>query len=223
MKFKSIFAASLLMISPAAADDMNWTGFYLGGFGGISNSGAFTDNNGFYPEHSFSGATIGIYAGYNFQVENIVFGPEISYDFGKNDGNGTQLVPAGLFPAQNFNTSSEIDELLNVNVRVGAVHESNLLYVTGGYSHANLTSNRIARNATTSAVTFGPFTGSADINGYNIGAGFERKITEKISFGLEASHVNFNNKTVSYGGGSIAQYSGLHINQIRAKLSVQLP
>src|SRR5215475_10917029 len=125
----SLFALSTL--APAMAADLaartytkapvpvaiyNWTGFYLGGFGGYAWENASTDPK---MEGGFAGGTIG----YNWQASNIVFGLEADGAWADVNASATAL---------GITVASKTDALGTVRGRIGVAVDRVLLYTTGG-------------------------------------------------------------------------------------------
>jgi outer membrane immunogenic protein len=107
---------------PAAAAVYNWTGFYVGGFGGYAWENASTDPK---MKGGFGGGTIG----YNWQTSNIVLGLEA--DAGGADINASMTAPVLGIPVT---LGSRTDALGTVRGRVGVAFDRVLLYATGGYA-----------------------------------------------------------------------------------------
>ncbi|WP_027526911.1 outer membrane protein [Bradyrhizobium sp. Ec3.3] len=107
-------------VAPAAA--YNWTGFYLGGFGGYAWENTSTDPK---MKGGFAGGTVG----YNWQASNIVLGLEA--DGGWADVSATAGTPGVLA------VTSRINSLGTVRGRVGVAFDQVLLYGTGGFAWIN--------------------------------------------------------------------------------------
>ncbi|MCA6120460.1 porin family protein [Bradyrhizobium sp. WSM 1704] len=161
-------SAGLLVLSafaPARAADMaarapyvkapppvaiyNWTGFYIGGFGGYA-----TENSDVDPKLSggFAGGTIG----YNWQTSNIVFGIEADGGWADVDASITAL---------GITAKSRIDSLGTVRGRLGIAADKVLFYATGGYAWVN---NEISLSALGVTARESHFH-----SGWTVGAGIE--------------------------------------------------
>jgi outer membrane immunogenic protein len=116
----------------------NWTGFYLGanvGYGWSDGSGTLTAGAVTIPINgSGDGVLGGVQAGYNWQMNQFVFG--IETDFQLSDGKGN-VTSGGVVVGNASN-----DWFGTIRGRVGYAFDRWLLYVTGGgaYSHNKLTS-----------------------------------------------------------------------------------
>ena len=159
----------------------DWTGFYAGltagyGFGHSDYRlvGAGLDND----KYNINGFLGGGQVGYNFQINQIVFGPEISFWGSDVHGRKTNTVQSpGAIARTNVNW------LGMFNGRVGVAQDRWLGYVTGGY--------------TLSEVDFRYSLGAQAIadphkthNGWNIGAGIEHAWTDNLIFGLEYRYID---------------------------------
>jgi len=91
---KLFIALCFLSVSSVAAradKPVNWTGFYFGGHGAyLSSDTAYPGSTA--PSQSFDGALLGLQAGYNWQIGNVVLGAEADISFGNikdalRDGN----------------------------------------------------------------------------------------------------------------------------------------
>ncbi|MGX1416727.1 hypothetical protein AB7M43_006819 [Bradyrhizobium elkanii] len=98
----------------------NWTGFYVGGFGGYASENSGTPSM----EGGFGGGTIG----YNWQAGNIVYGLEVDAAGADIDASVSTL---------GVTARSKIDSLGTVRGRFGFAVDKVLFYGTGGYAWAN--------------------------------------------------------------------------------------
>jgi len=163
-----------LGIAPAAAADLaarpytkapaapvaiyNWTGFYIGAFGGYAS-----ENTDATPKMSggFAGGTIG----YNWQTNNFVFGLEADGGWADVGASFTGLVPIVGGPLVPATLTSRIDALGTVRGRVGFAVDKVLFYGTGGYAWINNKNSITALGLTTSESHFH--------SGWTVGAGIE--------------------------------------------------
>ncbi len=93
--------------------DADWSGFYAGGIAG-PQSGTVSPN-----QPDFDALTYGVFAGFNHQQDQLVFGAEIAAQSGALD---------------NVRGSFEIDHLIDAKLRVGYSVGDALLFASGGYS-----------------------------------------------------------------------------------------
>lgn len=214
--------------APAAPDPNNWTGFYVGlNAGGVwgrsrndtsldcsfingyicnassgptanaaavnaSGSGAITD----------SGFTGGIQAGYNWQINYLVYGLET--DFGAFKLNGSRQA-SGIYGAGSplgiagnlytVGSSFDADWLFTFRGRLGFALPSNLLaYVTGGLA---LTRIGITNSFRDSGVLAETASGSGQKTGWTVGGGLEWAISKHWTVKGEYLYLNFGQVTAS--------------------------
>jgi outer membrane immunogenic protein len=178
--------ASTAMAFPALAADLpsqsgapyyappplfTWSGPYVGvnasfGFGRYDAGGGpyFGDADG---------GLFGVTAGYNYQSGPLVAGIEGDIDFGGITGNGTPA--AGIYGSGNLNAEG------SVRARFGYALDHTLIYITGGYTGANLK----ASVADLSAAPNLYVSQSAYLNGFVVGGGVEYALTRNISVKAE--------------------------------------
>jgi outer membrane immunogenic protein len=168
-------SAGLLVLSafaPATAADMaarapyvkapppvaiyNWTGFYIGGFGGYASEDSGTPKM----EGGFAGGTVG----YNWQAGNIVYGLEADGGWADVDASVT---------AFGVTAKSKTDALGTVRGRIGFAVDQVLFYGTGGYAWID---NKISLSALGVTVSQSNFH-----SGWTVGAGIEAFIAPQWS------------------------------------------
>jgi len=176
MKKVLLASASLFALSafaPASAADLaarpytkapampaavyNWTGFYVGGFGGYAWEN--TSNNP-KMKGGFAGGTVG----YNWQTSNIVFGLEADAAWADVNASAGALGVA---------VSSKTDALGTVRGRVGVAFDRVLLYTTGGYAWVD---NKISASLLGVTVSDSKFH-----SGWTVGAGVEAFVAPQWS------------------------------------------
>lgn len=141
---------------------ITWTGFYVGVHAGAALGIDYQETDEgevqtFALDDAFTG---GLHAGYNWQTaSNIVLGVEGSIS----------LMTLGF---ENFDEDLS-DYVASVRARLGYAFDQNLIYGTGGVAFLGY-----ADDATS-------FLDEEIAVGFVVGAGFERKIAENLSFGVE--------------------------------------
>ncbi|KWV57419.1 hypothetical protein AS156_39620 [Bradyrhizobium macuxiense] len=189
MKSVLLASAGMLVLSafaPASAADMaarapyvkapppaaiyNWTGFYIGGFGGYASEDAGTPKM----EGGFGGGTIG----YNWQAGNIVYGLEV-------DAAGAGIDAS--VSALGVTARSKIDSLGTVRGRIGFAVDKVLFYGTGGYAWANNEISLTALGVTASQSNFH--------SGWTVGAGIEAFFAPQWSVKGEYLYRSFGSET----------------------------
>ena len=127
------------------------------------------------------GMTLGVRAGYDWQVGNFVFGAlaEYSnYDDVRDGLTGFSTTPAS------YTFVRELDSSIALRARGGVAFGQNndwLAYATAGAVRAKI-SNSFQSSNTANAFSLSE---GGDSNGVQFGAGIERKLADNISVGLE--------------------------------------
>jgi outer membrane immunogenic protein len=135
------FAADMPVKAPPPPAVVSWTGFYVGGHGGIGWLRASeTISNNIFVCAPVAGATCDIHktgavfggqVGYNWQNREWVFGIEA-------DGSWTGLKKTVSYaPAAPHISNDKVDWLASVRGRVGWAMGETLFYATGGVAFAN--------------------------------------------------------------------------------------
>jgi len=205
MRGNAVFVATtlggLFVIQPALAADMpvykgpapvtaplfNWTGPYLGLHGGYGwgdktwnltvpiasfDAGADFSTNGW-----LGGAQIG----FNYQIENWVWGLEADFSWSNIDGNRTTVAPN----AEVADFSVGLDWLATITGRVGIAYDRSLFYIKGGAAW-------VREEYGFSSPTLG-VAGSTHRTrgGWTVGAGWEWAYPENWTVRLEYNYMDF--------------------------------
>lgn len=137
----------------------NWTGFYIGGFGGYGwgNHDRLNDA-GFANSYSSTGGIAGGLAGYNWQIRNFVLGVE------------GDIAWADIKGDDNFVGGTRDETTLRwvgtIRGRAGVAFDKWLLFATGGWAYGE------QRHVNTN-IGVGVDAFSANTNGWTAGAGVE--------------------------------------------------
>lgn len=203
--------SAMAFTSHASAEDINWSGFYLGANAGygwgksdVSTTPIFSPT-GYFATTSppaivnASGGKIrpdgfagGVTLGFNNQINKTVLGVELDLDAINlsESRTGGSTYPC-CAPTRFSNTESiNADWLLTARGRIGyAVTDRGLLYATGGLAVTNLES----KNHFTDTFATANETGSESKTKYGwvLGFGYEQALDNKWSLKAEYSHVNF--------------------------------
>jgi outer membrane immunogenic protein len=179
----------------------NWTGFYVGGFGGYASENTSVDPK---VKGGFAGGTVG----YNWQTSNIVYGLEADGGWADVNASATAL---------GVTVTSRINALGTVRGRLGFAVDQVLFYGTGGYAWID---NKIS--GTTLGVTLSE---SHFHSGWTVGAGIEafiapnwsvkgeylyRSLGSESYFGVPSGTLNLHSGQVGvnyhFGGPIVAKY-----------------
>ena len=201
------FAADLpSRVTPApspimAAPVYNWTGFYVGANAGYAwgsgdvtvlgnpavlsalslaglPTGVSLDNDGF---------TIGVQAGYNYQINQFVLGAEADANWVDGSDNRGALGSTGL----NYFSSSKVEWLSTIRARAGFAINNVLIYGTGGFAFGE------AKSTVTLSLPGSAWTGSESgtRTGWTLGAGVEYAFTRNITARVEYLYYDLGDKT----------------------------
>lgn len=172
-----------------AAAVSNWSGAYAGVSAGYGWGKAKTPGNNIATK-GFNG---GVYGGYNFQQDTIVYGGEV--DLGYSGAKGTN---AGVAVKNGINGAAR--------ARLGADLGPAMIYGAGGLAFTN------------AKVTSGAASDTKTHIGWTAGVGAEAKVTENMIGRVEFRHNGFGSKTYAVGAGTPAKLSE---NEIRVGLGVK--
>lgn len=152
MKKTLVTIAMLLCGSVASAQD--WSGAYLG-ISAASGSGEVGVPAISATDTLDSGTLYGLFAGYNLQRNNLVYGAELAFHSGE--------VNSAAFPSQG------VDRLMDLKGRLGYAAGPGLVYGVLGYS-----TNR-------AFVT----SGTSDGSGVSFGVGYDYQMNDAFTIGGE--------------------------------------
>ncbi len=137
----------------------DWGGFYLGATFGTGVGGNMAYSTGATYATLEPGQSYGVFAGYNVQRNNLVFGGELAYSAVNTPGFG----PGG-FPNETF------DYFADGKVRVGFAMNKALVYGFAGYSASHFTFVSGANHS---------------VSGLNYGAGVDYMVGSRFFVGAE--------------------------------------
>lgn len=166
MSVNKFLIVTAIALAPAMAQAQDWTGAY----GGLTFGGADIDATVKATDPDLElegdGSSLGIFAGYNYQMGNIVYGGEFDLD-------GTEYeVADGLV---------KVDSTVRLKARVGTPVGNGLVY--GVVGAVGATSNSVV-------APLGDFRIKDGLGGL-IGAGYDMKLSENLLIGSELLFHNF--------------------------------
>ena len=183
-----------LPFAPAPAS-FDWTGLYAGvnvGYGGGGEQYDYDVVNlgiGGYDTQRNNGIVGGGQIGYNYAIYNsFIAGVEADFD-------GTSIAGSAVLdqPAIYARLSSRMDYFGTVRGRLGYAFDRVMLYATGGFAYANMTTNVYAPNNGINDQV------SHFHVGYAVGGGFEYAVTNNITLRAEYLRLAYD---VKLGGGN---------------------
>ncbi|SKA16356.1 outer membrane protein [Consotaella salsifontis] len=232
MKRIALLLASTVIVTPALAADLvydeppapapvvvaptySWTGFYVGGQAGAAFGGDVYDSGD--DDAGFIG---GVHVGYDYQVDNFVFGALLdlsymdadtsrTYDVTNNAGTTIGSVTAG----------QEINFLGTARLKAGVAWDRALIYGTGGLAYANVD------DSAASALEDAGYDVHSDSDdfGYTVGGGVEFLATPNLSLGVEYLYTNLGDHDFDVDGGAgdvdFKSSSDLDFHTVWAKVS----
>jgi outer membrane immunogenic protein len=173
----------------------DWSGFYIGingggGGGQICWNYVTAVRDGGC--HDPSGGLVGGQIGYNWQMNSLVLGLELSGDWANLTGSNVAVTaPSGT-------DNSHVSSLFMATARAGYAWDRALLYVRGGAAWAredyNVTCNGGGCLPVGAVAVFGSETRLGGI----VGAGFEYAITNNLILGVEGDYLPFGTRNITF-------------------------
>lgn len=179
--------------APVYAQGYNWTGFYIGGYaGGSFGSAKVSDvtspNFLNIPNFSPDGFTAGGLAGYSIQFNSFVVGAEGEFGYDGRRASASYVGGGGDIRTTKFEGSY----IGRIRGDVGYAFDNILVYVAGGVSFADAKLS-----------VFRPANGfgqsqTAQLVGYNVGAGIRYAFTRNWIARVEYIYDGFNSHTYDF-------------------------
>jgi outer membrane immunogenic protein len=154
----------------AAGADAFSTGFCPGSFNTNAAPGGCRSDDKTDVEISLRG-------GYDYQIGQFVVGGVVEYSRLELQDAVTAF---SITPAA-YNFTRKLTDLWAFRARGGYAFGDSLVYATGGYAVGNMKHSF----TTTNTVNAFPLRGGGDAKGYQLGVGFEHKLTPNVSIGAE--------------------------------------
>jgi outer membrane immunogenic protein len=200
------FAADIISEEPPAPAPLevatyNWTGLYVGGQAGVAgggSSGAIGTDIGVplgalgvstFQDGTDIGFTGGVHVGYDYQINNLLVGGVVDFNYIDSDRTVGGTLPADL---GTYSVDTDVNYFGTVRGKVGVAYDRVALYATGGLAYGDVdVDTKGAGNVIDGlgAAGAGTFTADTDTDkddiGYTVGAGVDFLATPNLSFGLE--------------------------------------
>jgi outer membrane immunogenic protein len=210
--------AVIAPIPVAAPTAFSWTGFYVGGdIGGSFASTSIASATTGWASRSLNSAGVmgGAYAGYNYQVSpNFVLGLE--GDFQGTQGNSNSA--SFYYPTFDVTPNVQQNWLASLNGRLGIAYDRALFYAIGGaaWGQGSVT---VTPGILLFPPSLPPVSRTANLSGWDVGAGVEYAFDPRWVGRLEYRYYNFG----SFNASNVGAYLPLHVqtsvNTVRAGLA----
>jgi outer membrane immunogenic protein len=230
-------AADLIIEEPAAVyapAAYDWNGFYVGvnaGYGGgvFAHPFEVTDGVDTLPgtiDVTAGGFVYGVQAGFNAQMDNILFGIEADIQGSTIDGRVSLGIEdpddlIGGIDSIDADAGTSLDWFATLRPRIGLVNDRFVVYATGGLAYGQTTSSiNVSINDTP---VFDPSI-TNDRFGWTIGAGIEYALTDNITFKTEYLYTDLGSEEIlnlDLGGPTLTMDSAVAFHVVRAGLNFQ--
>jgi outer membrane immunogenic protein len=173
----------------------NWTGLYLGGeagWGWANQQITHVTGATAFPAGSVdatvdqNGPLAGVYAGYNYQVNQFLVGIDGDITTTDMTGTGRDVSPVNGDVASH---SDQINWIATATGRIGYVNNSWLLFAKGGWAWAPFTESNVLHTPGGGLVNTS--TSSSTHDGWTVGAGLEWSFATHWSAKLEYDYIGF--------------------------------
>ncbi len=197
-------AVAPVLIAPESPSD------WAGGYGGLSLGYSFgaddeigfdfleNDDADLIGRHTaldnvkVSGPTAGLHAGYRWQRGNWVFGPELAIEGGSVDDTRDFTVAE-----TDISLESKVNWIATLAFKTGYLtNPQTLIYATAGVNHGDF-DYTLSGNGESASVGYTQ-------NGWVLGFGFERKLSQRMSLFAEYQYRQFGKTSIYYRDGSDA-------------------
>jgi outer membrane immunogenic protein len=213
--FAADMARPVYKAAPAVAPTFSWTGCYVGGNVGwgrskATASGVVTTTSGstfaFGAKRSASGFVGGGQLGCDYQAGNVVFGIEGMWD-------GTDIRKS--LDTLGVITTSKLPSFETLTGRIGWAMDRSLLYVKGGGAWTQ-TKQGLDATAVGGAID----NVSKDINGWDLGVGWEYAFAPNWSAKIEYNYMRFSNTSIFFPNNAVtAQFTNQSLQTILVGLN----
>jgi len=165
----------------------NWEGAYVGltagyAFGGDDRIGIFRndvwrDSFGPFEDEGWNGS---VRVGYRWQTDNWIYGPELAFE-GGNIGDS--------FLSGGYSGETRVSNAFSLRLKAGGTHivPDTMLYGIAGLSHASIDYSVVGSGGIGDIA----IDSSYGANGYILGVGLEKMLSEKLSVTGEYEYTNY--------------------------------
>jgi outer membrane immunogenic protein len=201
-RIAAVFA--VLFCSMSAHASAEWSGSYLGVYGGYVDAGSQWDASAAAGDTlSPEGGTVGVFYGYNWEDSGLLLGGEANVSF-------TEFSETEDCSNPVFECTLDINWLGSLRGRAGIAVDNVLLYGTGGLAWSVIQ---------TSTDEPGNPTETQALLGWTAGAGVEINLNQNVRLGVEYRHSDYGD-----AGASSSAFAGfdLDTDEVTVRLSVPL-
>ncbi len=210
---------------PALPAIYDWSGWYFGsnvggGWADIRSDFSVAGSPPFASAtNRLAGLVAGGQVGFNWQTGPAVFGVETDFQYSGLRGDLDASCPAAVCGvALNASYSQKMTWLGTARGRLGYAHEMWLIYATGGYAYARLTTDAVATAGGVSA----SISRSEQRSGWTVGGGVEVAFSRHWTAKMEYLYVDLGDRdaTLTVAGlPIISDRTRIHENLVRAGLN----
>jgi opacity protein-like surface antigen len=239
---KSVMAVKAPVHKAPETEPPDWTGLYVGGFGGAALGTADWNYANGAANPYIGGFVGGIDIGHNWQKGAWVFGAEgdAAWTNAKGDVGCGPLSQAGIHPTPLFNMSCGASQswVATITPRIGYVLGRDLLYIKGGAAFIGekfsatcdwgpLNGYRADRFTKCTPVfpDFGTISNGFSAGGmqvgWTIGFGSEFALTSNWSAKAEADYVSVGDSTMTASDGTVLN-AGAHVFELKIGVNYRL-
>jgi outer membrane immunogenic protein len=177
---------------------ITWTGFYVGGQvggGWFSTQSTNIDGTVNFPagfvSNTINGSGLlgGGYAGFNYQINQVVLGIDGDYSWASLTGSGSDVGPTGF----TSNKNDKVKWIATLTGRLGYAVNNWMYFGKVGAAWAGFSATSATLNTVGTNVSNG--TSASTRNGWTIGTGVEWAFAPKWSAKLEYDYVKFSTTT----------------------------
>lgn len=225
--------------APVIAPAFSWTGFYIGAHGGyawgrneFSNSDSIDFPGSYEPtygdddaNYDVDGWLFGGQIGFNYQVDQFVFGVEADASWANIDGRGKYYIyndqdeRIGSCIRQDDACKTEIDALGTITARLGYAVDHTLFYFKGGAAWANVKVTSGFTDDVNNIPNLSYHASDEDVRwGWTIGGGVEYAFAQNWSVKLEYNYIDLGEDRVNFDYSS--EITGPHRSDLDLHMSV---
>jgi len=180
----------------------NWSGFYVGINGGGAFGRSELSNTLGSTSYNVTGGLVGGTLGYNYQINQLVFGIDGDIDWADISGNTNSAFCTGI------TCSTKNDWLGTVRGRIGYAFDRFMPYVTGGAAFGDVKTSITG------------FPGQTDTKaGWTAGGGLEMAINGPWTAKVEYLYVDLGDDTCSAVNCGVSTTTNFHTNIVRAGIN----